>query len=100
MTWLIALGDQPMRAEVIAALIAGYGHGARAIVAPSYNGVRGNPVLFDRRLFAELESLAGDRGARDLIERHRDLLTTVSFAFPAPRDVDTQDDFQKLLRQL
>jgi molybdenum cofactor cytidylyltransferase len=97
---LIALGDQPVRAQVIAELIACYGRGQHAIVAPTYNGVRGNPVLFDRKLFHELESLTGDRGARDLIERHHRLLTVVPFGFPAPLDVDTQDDFQKLLRQL
>lgn len=96
---LIALGDQPVRAEVITELIVAYGHGQPSIVAPAYNGVRGNPVLFDRSLFHELETLTGDRGARDLIGRHQRLAMIIPFGFPAPLDVDTQDDFQKLLRQ-
>lgn len=97
---VITLGDQPVRAEIIADLIACYGRGRHAIVAPAYNGVRGNPVLFDRKLFHELEALTGDRGARELIEKHQRLMTVVPYGFPAPLDVDTQDDFQKLLRQL
>ena len=34
---------------------------------PTLDGKRGNPVLLDRRFFAEMLALAGDVGARHLI---------------------------------
>ena len=95
---LIALGDQPVGVDVINSLITAYQQGGHAIVAPVYAGVRGNPVIFDRRFFPELMALTGDRGARDLIDRHAELLTAVPFAFPPPVDIDTQEDLQKLQR--
>jgi molybdenum cofactor cytidylyltransferase len=95
---LIVLGDQPVGVAVINSLITAYQQGGHAIVAPVYDGVRGNPVIFDRRFFPELLTLTGDRGARDLIDRHTDILTAVPFAFPPPLDVDTQEDLQKLQR--
>ena len=95
---LIALGDQPVGIDVINTLITAYQQGEAAIVAPVYDGVRGNPVIFDRRFFPDLMALAGDRGARDLIDRHADLLTAVPFAFAPPVDIDTQEDLQKLQR--
>ena len=90
--------DQPVGVDVINSLITAYQQGGHAIVAPVYDGVRGNPVIFDRRLFPELMMLTGDRGARDLIDRHTDALIAVPFAFPPPVDIDTQEDLQKLQR--
>jgi molybdenum cofactor cytidylyltransferase len=95
---LIALGDQPVGVDVINTLIAAY-RGGHSIVAPTYDGVRGNPVIFDRVFFAELIALTGDRGARDLIDRHVEVLTTVPFSFPPPLDVDTREDLENLQRR-
>jgi molybdenum cofactor cytidylyltransferase len=39
------------------------------IVAPVAGGRRGNPVLFDRRVFPALRALSGDEGGRSLLER-------------------------------
>ena len=96
---LVALGDQPVGVDVINSLITEYQQGGYPIVAPVYNGVRGNPVIFDRRFFPELMALSGDRGARDLIDRHTDVLAAVPFAFAPPVDIDTQEDLQKLQRR-
>jgi molybdenum cofactor cytidylyltransferase len=40
-----------------------------AIVAPVGGGRRGNPVLFDRRVFPTLHALEGDQGGRSLLHR-------------------------------
>ena len=95
---LIALGDQPVGVDVITSVIAAYQRRAGGIAAPVYDGVRGNPVVLDRRFFPELMALTGDRGARELIDGHADLLTAVPFAFPPPIDIDTQEDLRKLQR--
>ena len=54
---LIVLADQPfVRPETIDL--------RSKIVIPTYNGTRGNPVLVDRSLFAEIMELRGDVGYR------------------------------------
>jgi molybdenum cofactor cytidylyltransferase len=90
---IIVLADQPtVRPAVIDALIARW-HADRAlIVAPRYDGVRGNPVLFDAALMDELRALRGDTGARDLIASDPARVHHVEFAEPAPPDIDTPDD--------
>lgn len=97
---MIALGDQPIPVEVLARLLAVYREGNASIVAPVYDGVLGNPVVFDRQFFGELKQLQGDRGARALVEANRDQLVTIDFAFAPPIDVDTAEDYGLLMRQM
>jgi molybdenum cofactor cytidylyltransferase len=90
---LVALGDQPIdRDEVIPALVARLGGDDCAIVAPRYQGVQGLPVLFARTMFAELEALTGDQGARAVVRADPSRVAYVDFDFPMPPDVDTPDD--------
>lgn len=92
------LGDQPLqRTTTIEALIAAYRRAGAAIVMPSYDGVRGNPVLFDKSLFPELAALTGDEGARSLLRAHAAQIMTVPVDGPAPADVDTWEDYQAIL---
>jgi len=97
---IILLGDQPgIRAEIIDAVIAAYvGRGA-SIVIPTYLGQRGNPVLFDRSLFQELQTIAGDTGARLLLGKRQAGIQTVPFDFAPPPDIDTMDDYQKMVER-
>ena len=37
---------------------------------PTWHGKRGNPVLWARAFFAEMQAVAGDVGARHLIGEH------------------------------
>jgi len=94
---LIALGDQPfVPAEVIPALRAELERTGKAIAVPSYQGALGNPVLFRRGVFGELLALAGDRGARPIIERDAGRVAVVPFDVPMPRDLDTPEDYDGL----
>jgi molybdenum cofactor cytidylyltransferase len=94
---VILLGDQPtVTAELIDRLIAAHAAGARPIVAPSYRGERGNPVLFGAEVFPELLALTGDRGARDLIARDATRVELVELDEPVQEDVDTQQDLEIL----
>lgn len=93
------LGDQPLQqTATIDALIATYRQTGGAIVMPSYRGVRGNPVLFDRRLFPQLEALTGDEGARSLLRAQADHVVTVPIDSPPPADVDSWADYRAVLR--
>ncbi len=94
---LVLLGDQPAVAPpVIDRLIDYWRTGGGAIVAPSYRGFRGNPVLFDRALFPELLRLRGDEGARGIIAAQPHRLVLVPFDREPPPDVDTPADGARL----
>jgi molybdenum cofactor cytidylyltransferase len=69
---LVALGDMPLvGARVVRRLAAGFNPPeGRLICVPVHQGRRGNPVLFARRFLPELMALAGDEGARSLLDRH------------------------------
>jgi len=47
-----------------------YVTGDGSIVAPTYEGHRGNPVLFGRQHYDALSTVSGDRGGRNPIENH------------------------------
>lgn len=66
--FLIVLADMPfVRVETIRAIYDALSEGAQ-IVVPSFAGKRGNPVGFSRYFAAQLLSLSGDRGARQLLQ--------------------------------
>jgi molybdenum cofactor cytidylyltransferase len=50
----------------------------RTIVVPTHHGKRGNPVLWDRRFFADILALTGDTGARSLLMRHAEHVAEVA----------------------
>ena len=65
--------------------------GGQCIVRATFEGKRGNPVLLPRALFDEVFTLAGDVGARHLIERGDFPLISVELGEAAAIDVDTPD---------
>lgn len=95
---LVILGDMPqIAADEIDALIDAYDPDAPAIVVPERGGRRGNPVLWPRRYFDEMCAISGDVGARGLLERHADQVTSVSIQSDAIfADVDTPDALASL----
>jgi len=97
---LIMLGDQPLiTPQMIDTLVTTWRIIGLRIVAPLYDGKRGNPVIFDASLFAELLATTGDEGGRSVIERHRQELATVEVNDSmANYDVDTWEAYQRLLQ--
>jgi hypothetical protein len=63
---------------------------------PTYGGIRGHPVLFDRSVFEELRTLSGDFGARDVTDRDPTRVAFVELYAPKPVDVDTREDLDRL----
>lgn len=96
---LILLGDQPLiTAQHIDTLIATYRTTGKRIIAPTYEGKRGNPILFDASLFPELLEVTGDEGGRSVLERHREEIATVEMGNPlANIDVDTWEAYQRVV---
>ena len=96
---LVLLGDQPLiSAQDIDTLIATFRLSGQKIVAPTYEGKRGNPILFDASLFPELLEVTGDEGGRSVLERHRDEIATVEMGNPVANiDVDTWEAYQRVV---
>jgi molybdenum cofactor cytidylyltransferase len=97
---LVAPGDQPVPVEVIQRLLRAWRASRLPIVAPSYRGQRGNPVVFAASQFPELRRLEGDRGARGFLERNPGRLLLVPFPHPPPPDVDTPAELAALAPEL
>lgn len=101
---MILLGDQPLvDPGVVNRLIARWQETRTGVVAPRYTGGPGrNPILFDRVVLPELMTLSGDIGARDIVRAHqkRGDISLVEVDSPAPRDVDTEEDYAQLLSSL
>jgi len=99
---LFLMGDQPLvTPDIINALINKYSQSRGPIVAPLYQGQRGTPVLFDRSLLGELMAVEGNKGGREIVEKYKDSMVTVSFESPlVGSDVDTWEDYLTLRRLL
>ena len=94
---LVILGDQPLTPrDVVPALLTARRESGKAIVAPSYRGTRGTPVLFNAEVFGELRALGGDSGARDVVTVHPERVAIVEFDVAMPADVDTPEDLARL----
>jgi xanthine dehydrogenase accessory factor len=86
---LVCVCDQPhLRAAHLARLCAAYRttHGK---VASGYANVRGVPAVFDRRDFAALRALRGDRGAGSLLSAED--VTVIGWP-EGQVDLDTRED--------
>ncbi|MFD1599534.1 nucleotidyltransferase family protein [Halobellus rarus] len=90
---VIALGDMPfVDPETVETLVAAYDAGVGDALAAAHDGVRGNPVLFDRRFFDALADVAGDVGGREILLTSGDS-ACVSVSDPGVRrDVDEPGD--------
>jgi molybdenum cofactor cytidylyltransferase len=95
---VIALADQPLISSAfLDSLVRHHADGPKPMVAASYDDRPGVPALFARALFPTLAALDGQSGAKTLLQAAGDDL----FIIPAPQaavDVDTPDDYARLLR--
>jgi len=92
---LMVLADQPaLSPDLLHKLVERYRASGAPIVAPVFAGRRGNPVLFDRSLFAELAAVEGDRGGRVLLQTHAAQVDWVTVTDEAILlDIDTPADY-------
>jgi molybdenum cofactor cytidylyltransferase len=60
-------------------------------------GVRGNPVLLDRSVFAQVMALQGDIGCRAIFSSHKEQIETLEVEDEGILlDIDSQEDYQRL----
>jgi CTP:molybdopterin cytidylyltransferase MocA len=97
---LFLLSDQPgISPALLAALIQRHRETLAPVVAPRYQGRRGNPVLFDCATFAEFGRLQGDIGARPILQAHAAQIAWLDWPTPEIcQDIDTPADYARRLR--
>ena len=96
---VVCLGDMPLvTGRMIDRLLSMYDpEEGRAIVLPTFRGKQGNPMIWDRRFFAEILAIAGDSGARFLVGKHAEAVCEVEMADDAVlRDFDTTESLATL----
>jgi molybdenum cofactor cytidylyltransferase len=96
---VVCLGDMPLvGADTIDRVIDAYDPDeGRLIVVPTHRGKRGNPVLWDRRFFADILALTGDTGARALLLRHAEHVAEIALDSDAVlTDFDTPEAASRL----
>jgi molybdenum cofactor cytidylyltransferase len=97
---LVLLGDMPaIDAPLLDRLIAAFDPAEdRAIIVPTHDGRRGNPVLWARRFFDEMRTLSGDQGARALFAPYAGLVCEVEAGSDdALIDIDTKEALSAFL---
>jgi len=95
---IFLLCDQPhIKTELLVSMKTFHSRHRTPILYPEFAGKRANPVLFDQITFDDLLTLKNETGGRSLFSRFQ----ATGFPWPDPSiliDVDTQEDYQKLLQ--
>jgi molybdenum cofactor cytidylyltransferase len=96
---LVTLVDVPMiTPEVVRQVIDAWRATGSLIVRPAIGDRHGHPVLYDRALFAALRSAPLEEGAKSVVRAHESSILNVRVTDPGClRDVDTPDDYERLL---
>ena len=69
---LVHLVDHPyIDARLVATMIERFYQSGMLIIVPRHGGKRGHPVIFSRKLFAELLAAPMDEGAKAVVNAHR-----------------------------
>ncbi len=100
---IVCLGDMPqVDSQLIDKLLAAFDPERGAlVVVPTFDGRRGNPVVWARRFFPDLMSIAGDIGARHLIGSYAEAVVEVPVAGEAAlTDVDTPELFSAVKAEI
>lgn len=93
---VLLLGDQPGVTEVTVRRLIEAGAGESIAVCRYDDGV-GHPFWLARGVFGELTGLHGDKGVWKLIDSGRFDVLEVPVDGPVPLDVDTWDDYERLI---
>jgi molybdenum cofactor cytidylyltransferase len=96
---VLMLGDQPRVAPETVQRIVAAAPRADVMVCRYADGI-GHPFWFSREVFGELSQLHGDKGVWKLVQSGRHPVYEIAVEGPVPLDVDTWDDYQRLLESV
>lgn len=98
---VVLLADMPLvEASMIRALVERYRAASALLVVSDYEGVDAPPIVYDRRLFAELGALEGEGCGKRVIKRHSAEAIRVQWPARALTDLDLPGDVERVKDQL
>jgi molybdenum cofactor cytidylyltransferase len=94
---LVMLADQPLVGpDIIDQILIAYWRGQSDLIAPTFKGQRGNPVLIGRAYFADLLDLPPTAAPRALLRQHQEQLYLVEVNDEAVLiDLDRPEQYER-----
>ena len=91
--FFICLGDMPMvSSDIYNQLIKS--KDKKEIIVPTYKGQQGNPILFNKSMKEKIMNIAGDVGAKKILELDKDKILNLEINNQSiTKGFDTQDNF-------
>ncbi len=97
---ILAVSDQPyVSSDLFRTMVGWKDKSGKGIVACTYAGTLGTPVLFTRDYFDRLQSLNGDQGAKNIVKLNLPDVCPVEFE-KGSVDIDTKQDYEKLISEI
>lgn len=92
---VVMLADMPfVTTEMIASLVTCYKESRPRLVISDYEGVNAPPMLYDRALFPELQTMEGEGCGKIVVRRHRDEAEVLRWPASALTDIDVPADYE------
>jgi len=97
---ILAVSDQPhVSADLFGTMQALKDQTGKGIVASSYAGTLGTPVLFGKNYFEHLKLLSGNQGAKNIVKHNMPDVCPVEFE-KGRIDIDTKEDYEHLISKI
>lgn len=95
------LGDKPfIKRSLLMAMLEAYRKSGKNIIVPVCKGQKGHPVLMSVAPFIEaMRGLEGDKGLREVIEKHKEDVLFLETDDGVLFDIDTADDVRTLTQK-
>ena len=98
---IVMLADMPLvTTDMLSRLVERYRAGTAPLVISDYGGVTAPPMLYDRGIFPELQSMEGEGCGKQVVKRHRGEATVVTWPPDALTDLDEPLDYERMKTRL
>ena len=96
---ILTVSDQPyVTSDLFGTMLKMKTRSGKRIVACSYAGTLGTPVLFSKEYFNQLKSLSGNQGAKNIVKLNLPDVCSVEFE-KGEIDIDTKEDYKNLISE-
>jgi molybdenum cofactor cytidylyltransferase len=98
---VVILADMPfVTATMITRILEQYRDSPALAVVSDYAGVQAPPTLYDRAFFPELAAVKGEGCGKQVLRRHENETSAVSWPAAALTDVDRPEDYERVAARL
>jgi molybdenum cofactor cytidylyltransferase len=97
---ILAVSDQPfVSSGLFQRMKTLQTNSGKGIIASSYAGTLGTPVLFGKHYFDELGTMHGNQGAKNIVQSNPSDVCPMEFE-KGSIDIDTKEDYLKLISEI